>query len=282
MHFWLISTDHFTDKLWFKEEDDFKMAMNIPPLIATAMPVKILSFILMSNHVHFILAGSRDDAQLFINRFKKMYSQRFSKKYGSQSLLLKNGTDIRELMLENESLEKGIAYVQMNSVAANISLTPSDYPWGTGNTFFRTQRPSGRLVREMSSRALIACIHSISSLPGNYLINNDGFVDTASYVAVEFVESLFRTPKRMNYFLQHSSKAKRVQEGISFEDSFVLSALGYLCYHLNRERNISQLSENQQSEVLKQIRYRFSADPNQLARVSGLSYEEVCRLLELI
>ena len=282
MQFWLVSTDHFTDKLWFKEEDDFRMAMNIPPLIVTTMPIQILSFILMSNHVHFVLVGSRDNALLFINRFKKMYSQRFSKKYGSQSLLLKNGTDIRELTMENESLEKGIAYVQMNSVAANISLTPSDYPWGTGNTFFRTQRPSGRLVREMSSRALIACIHSISSLPGNYLINNDGFVDTASYVAVEFVESLFRTPKRMNYFLQHSSKAKRAQEGISFEDSFVLSALGYLCYHLNRERNISQLSENQQSEVLRQIRYRFSADPNQLARVSGLPYEEVCRLLELI
>ena len=281
MQFWLVSTDHFTDKLWFKEEDDFRMAMNIPPLIATTMAVKILSFILMSNHVHFVVAGSRDDAQIFINRFKKMYSQRFSKKYGSQSLLLKNGTDIRELMLENESLEKGIAYVQMNSVAANISLTPSDYPWGTGNTFFRTQKPAGTLVKEMSSRELIACIHSITPLPGNYLIK-DGYVDTASYVAVEFVESLFRTPKRMNYFLQHSSKAKRVHEGISFEDSFVLSALGYLCYHLNRERNISQLSENQQSEVLKQIRYRFSADPNQLARVSGLPYEEVCRLLELL
>ncbi len=281
MQFWLISTDHFTDKLWFKEEDDFKMAMNIPPLIATTMAVKILSLILMSNHVHFLVAGSRDDAQIFINRFKKMYSQRFSKKYGSQSLLLKNGTDIRELTLENESLEKGIAYVQMNSVAANISLTPSDYPWGTGNAFFRTQRPSGTLVSEMSSRALIACIHSTSSLPGNYLIK-DGFVDTASYAAVEFVESLFRTPKRMNYFFHHSSKAKRAQEGVSFEDSFVLSALGYLSYNLNGERNISQLSESQQSEVLRQIRYRFSADPNQLARVSGLPYEEVCRLLELI
>lgn len=281
MQFWLISTDHFTDKLWFKEEDDFRAAMNIPPLITTTMSVQILSFILMSNHVHFILAGSRDDAQIFINRFKKMYSQRFSKKYGSQSLLLKNGTDIRELTLEDESLERGIAYVQMNSVAANISLTASDYPWGTGNTFFRTQKPAGTLVGEMSSRALIACIHSESPLPGNYLIK-DGVVDTASYVAVEFVESLFRTPKRMNFFLQHSSKAKRMREGISFDDSFVLSALGHLCYNSSGERNFSKIPESQKSEVLKQIRYRFSADPNQLARVSGLSYEDVCRLLELI
>ena len=211
MQFWLVSTDHFTDKLWFKEEDDFRMAMNIPPLIVTTMAVKILSFILMSNHVHFVLACSRDDAELFINRFKKMYSQRFSKKYGSQSLLLKNGTDIRELTLENESLEKGIAYVQMNSVAANISLTPSDYPWGTGNTFFRTQKPSGTLVSEMSSRALIACIHSTSSLPGNYLIK-DGFVDTASYAAVEFVESLFRTPKRIIFFIIRPKRNVRKKE----------------------------------------------------------------------
>ena len=86
----------------------------------------------MSNHVHFVLSCSKEEAKSFINRFKKMYSQRYWKKYGTNSLLRNNDVDIRELFWGDESLERGIAYVQMNCVAANICMHPSAYPWGTG------------------------------------------------------------------------------------------------------------------------------------------------------
>ncbi len=282
MQFWLVTTDHLTDRLWFKDDEDFRTGMNIPPLLAASMPVNILSFILMSNHVHFVLSCSQHDAETFINRFKKLYSQRYSKKYGSQSLLLNNGIDIRELFLDGESLEKGIAYVQMNCVGANISLNPADYPWGTGNVFFRIQTPKGICVGDMGVRELRRYVHSRLSLPGSYVIIDDGFVDPASYVNVAFVESLFRTPKRMNYFLQNSSKAKLVREAPSFGDQMVLSGMKSLCLSLFRKQNISDLLESELSELLKQIRYRFSADPGQIARVSGISYEMVCRLLDSI
>ncbi len=282
MEFWLATTEHLTDRLWFKDEEDFKAGMNIPPILASTMPVNILSFILMSNHVHFVLSCTETDARVFINRFKKMYSQRYRKKYGAGALLRNNDIDIRELSLDDQALERGIAYVQMNSVAANICLTSTEYPWGTGNAFFRAHQPQGFLVGKMSARSLRRCIHSAISLPESYRINGDGFVEPSSYVQVRFVESLFQTPKRMNYFLQNSSKARRVHEAESpsFDDQTVLSGLKSLCVSLFRERSLSNLSEIQQAEVLKQIRYRFSADPGQIARVAGLSYENVCRLLD--
>ena len=282
MQFWLVTTDHLTDRLWFKDDEDFKTGMNIPPVLAASMPVNILSFILMSNHVHFVLACAKPDAETFINRFKKLYSQRYSKKYGSRALLRNNGIDIRELFLDGESLEKGIAYVQMNCVGANISLNPSDYPWGTGNAFFRVQSLKGTRVADMGVRELRRYVHSKLSLPESYLINDDGFVDPASYVNVTFVESLFRTPKRMNYFLQNSSKAKLIREAPSFGDQVVLSGMKSLCLSLFRKLNISDLQESEKSELLKQIRYRFSAEPEQIARVSGIPYDSVCRLLDSI
>ncbi len=280
MEFWLVTTDHHKDRLWFKDEDDFKAGMNIPPILTSTMSVNILSFILMSNHVHFVLSCSEDDAQIFINRFKKMYSQRFWKKYGTKELLLKNGTDIRELHLGDESLERAIAYVQMNCVAANICLSPSDYQWGTGNTYFRMQKPKGILVKDMSGRNLARIIRSEVRLPDAYLLTEEGFVDTGSYVQVNFVESLFRTPKRMNYFLQNSSKAKQLHEFPSFDDQTIVSGARSLCSSLFKQKNISCLDESQQAEIFKQIRYRFSADPGQIARISGISYEDVCRLLD--
>ena len=282
MQFWLVTTDHLTDRLWFKDDEDFKTGMNIPPVLAASMPVNILSFILMSNHVHFVLACARHEAETFINRFKKLYSQRYCKKYGSRALLRNNGIDVRELFLDGESLEKGIAYVQMNCVGANISLNPADYPWGTGNAFFRVQSLKGTRVGDMGVRERRRYVHSKLSLPESYQINDDGFVDPASYANVTFVESLFRTPKRMNYFLQNSSKAKLIREAPSFGDQVVLSGMKSLCLSLFRKLNISDLQESEKSELLKQIRYRFSADPGQIARVSGIPYETVCRLLDTI
>ena len=41
-----------------------------------------------------------------------------------------------------------------------------------------------------------------------------------------------------------------------------------------------ELSEPQKSEILRQLRYRFSANIHQLARVVGVGYDEAARLLD--
>ena len=282
MQFWLVTTNHLEDKIWFKDDEDFVAGMNIPPILTATTSVQILSFILMSNHVHFVLSCSKEEAKSFIHRFKKMYSQRYWKKYGTNSLLRNNDVDIRELFWGDESLERGIAYVQMNSYAANICLNSAEYPWGTGDAFFRTQKRGGVPAGQFGVRALFRIIHSYVRLPSTYLFNERGYVDPASYVQVEFVESLYGTPKRMNYFLYNSSKAKMVKEVPSFDDQLVASGLKSLCASLFREKDYFKLSESQQSEILKQARFRFSSEPHQLARISGIPLNEVCRLLELL
>ena len=256
--------------------------MNIIAILSITTPVKILAFILMSNHVHFVLGCSREEALVFINSFKKHYSQYYQHKYNQKEALRNNGVDIREVQIGDESFARAVAYVQMNSVAANISLSAFDYPWGTGNTFFRSMPPEGSKVETFSGRALARIIRSKVQLPGSYLIDRGGFVNPYSYVGISLVESVFRSPKRMNYFLQNSSKAKKVSEAPSFSDQLVSEGLKNLCVSLFRKQTIMDLDTTQASEVLKQLRFRFSSDPNQLARISGLSYEKVCNMLETI
>ena len=282
MRFWLVTTDHQEDRLWFRDEEDFKAAMNIVAILSVIMNVNIIAFILMSNHVHFVLGCSREEAVEFISGFKKRYSQYYQAKYQIKNNFKRNGIDIREVRIGDESFERAVAYVQMNSVAANICLSASDYPWGTGNVFFRSIQPDGVNIKSFSGRALARIIRSKVQLPASYIIDNRGFVNPCSYTNTRLVESVFRTPKRMNYFLQNSSKAKKVNEAPSFNDQLVLMGLKGLCSSLFRKDKLSELSEDQTSELLKQLRYRFSSDPNQLARVAGFSYEDVCRLLEKI
>ena len=280
---WLITTDHLTDRIWFRDEEDFKVGMNLVAILACSLPVEILSFTLMSNHVHFVLAGSYEQVERFIIEFKRRYAQHVRKKYGVKEFLRGNGVDIRPLDGTEESQEWGIAYVQMNCVAANICLSPTNYPWGTGNAFFKVGRTQGRRLDSFSGRARMRLLHSEQKLPPDWIVGEEGYILPESYVNVERVESLFRTPKRMNYFLQNSSKAKRrlaAAECPSFSDQLVLSAIHDLCHSLFRKSSLETMDWKERAELIKQLRYRFSSDPQQLARVTGLSYETVTAMLD--
>jgi len=280
--FWLITTEHLEDRLWFRDEEDFKAGMNFIAIVAYALKIDVLAFILMSNHIHLVLYCTRDQALAFINLLKKYYGQYYSGKYDSNELLRRNAVDIRPLRADDESLERGIAYVHMNSVAANICSTPFTYPWGSGGCFFNPSPLKGSKVEEMSKRSLKRLLHSNKPLPPAAVID-DGYVLPKSYVNVALVESVFRTPKRMNYFLNTSSKARRrleMGELPSFRDQIITTAIPDLCNTLFQKKHLSELSREELCELARQIRYRFSSDPHQIARVVGLTYEEASKLLD--
>jgi REP element-mobilizing transposase RayT len=277
---WLVTTEHLEDRLWFKDEEDFKAAMNFVAVMASLLNVRVVAFMLMSNHVHFVLECSYEDAQEFITRFKKYYSQYFRTKYSKGGLLYRNGVDIREVMIENESFERAVAYVHMNPVAASICLNSTQYPWGTGSLFFNAGTVRGTRVGDYGVRELVRVIRSKVALPPHWLLGEEGYILPSSYVPVKWVESVFRTPKRMNYFLNSSSKARRTNESPGFSDQLMHSAIRDLSISLFHKPGFAELGDQQSAELLRQLRYRFSSDPAQLARVSGLSYARVCELLE--
>lgn len=282
---WLVTTDHLEDGLWFPEEADFKAGMNYVAVLAAEESVSVLAFVLMSNHVHFVLAGKCEDVEHFINELKRRNSKYLRIKYGIDKLLKGNDVDLREIPIENESVERAVAYVQMNPVAANICAYPTQYPWGSGNVFFNVTAPKGVRLDSISSRARIRILHSKSYVPGHWLVGEDGYILPSSYVKWENVEKMFRTPGRMDYFLRTSSKARtRLESGEraipGFKDQTVLLALPDLCRTLFQKESFEELSQNQKVEMLRQLRYRFSSNVHQLARVTHLSYDAAAKLMD--
>lgn len=219
----------------------------------------------------------------FIFEIKRHYAAYLQKKYGFKEYLRRNQIDIQKIWREDESLERAIAYVQMNSVAANICLHPTGYPWGTGNSFFKQTSLHGRRIGTMTKRAQKRYLKSNIALPEDYFVEN-GFVLPESFVQVRFVEDLFRTPSRFNYFLASSSKAKKRLETDAnlpaFRDQIVLSAVTDLCRSLFRLPSPSELSWGQKAEIVKQIQQRFSADIHQISRVTGIAYTETAKMME--
>ena len=286
---YLLSTDHLEDSLWFRDEEDFKVAMNYVAIGAVSNPnVSLLAFVLMSNHVHFVIRGDKLDIGLYFNQFKQRYSMYMGRKYVLKEFLRRNYVDIRHVPYEDEAVERAIAYVQMNCVAANICSHPAQWPWGTGNTFFNQSKPSGIRIGDMSKRTRHKLFHSFCpDLPEEWIVCNDGFILPSMYVDIKTVEKCFRTPKRFNYFLFNSSKARKRVESAgerlpAFKDQTILSALPDLCRSLFQKDTFVLLSLEEQAEMVRQIRYRFSADAGQIARVCGLTYADSAKLLDLV
>ena len=289
---WLVTTDHLEKELWFRDEEDFKVGMNFVAIQAACSPdVVVLAFILMSNHVHFVLVGEREDAERFICQFKHRYSIYFNGKWGIKKFLRHNGVDIREIPYRDEAMERAVAYVLMNCVAANICSHPSQYPWGTGNCYFRLDANTGYagsrgvLLESLSERARERILHSnCDRIPLGWHLSPEGFIPPLEYVDVQSVEALFRKPQRFNFFLNTSSKARKrieAEENLpAFRDQVILAALPDLCHSLFQKKSFQALTRGEQSEFMRQIRFRFSSDINQIARVCGLTYAEAARLIE--
>ncbi len=307
--YYLVTSEHLEEALWFRDDEDFVTGMNYVAIQAALSPdVIVLVFILMSNHVHFVLYGTRKDVEAFVNGFKARYSLYMRRRYGVKEFLRRNNLDFR-LVSEGvgESLERAVAYVQMNCVAASICLTPGQYPWGTGNSFFKAgwapvhsenvgcmegvseRCPTvnyGRLG-DLSGREKIRRLHSglALKLPDEWMLCDAGFVLPESYVGVKLVESVFRSPKRMQHFLNSSSKA-RIRLGAedehlpAFRDQVILYVMPDLLRSLFQKTAFGNLSAEEQAEALRQIRFRFSVGVHQAARVCGISYADAARLLD--
>ena len=285
-----MTTEHLEDALWFRDDGDFSTGMNYVAIQAALTPeVIVLAFILMSNHIHLLVYGTYEEVEAFVNSLKRRYSQYLQGRYGLKGFLRRNGVEISEISAEEpESLERALAYVQMNCVAANICLHPGQYPWGTGNAFFQAgQVRQYRRLGDLSGRERIRLLHSEEALrlPGEWLISDAGYVLPEMYVNARLVESVFRSPKRMQYFLNSSSKAKkRLESGDTnlpaFKDQTILRALPDLIQSLFQKSTFAELSVSEQAETLRQVRFRFSAGVHQAARVCGVSYADAAKLLD--
>lgn len=286
-----MTTEHLEQELWFRDDEDFKVGMNFVAVQAVCSPqVMMLAFILMSNHVHFVMKGTLKEVEAFVCQFKKRYSVYYNARWGVRKFLRHNGLDVKEITDEDEALERVIAYVQMNCVAANICAHPSQYLWGTGNAFFNPRHQAGAQragvrLGDLSARSRMRLLHTdCAALPEDWQIGPEGFILPEDYVDVQSVEAVFRSPRRMNFFLSTSSKARKrikAEDHLpAFRDQSILSVLPDLSRSLFGKDTFGKLSSEEKADFLRQVRFRFSADIHQIARVCGLSYAEAARLLD--
>ena len=63
MGYFHVYTKGLEDRLIFRDREDFIAGMNLVAVVCFSVEVRLLAFVLMSNHVHFVVRGSREEVE---------------------------------------------------------------------------------------------------------------------------------------------------------------------------------------------------------------------------
>ena len=254
-------------------EDDFKTAMWI---LAASMHmfkgVRVITFELMGNHLHLILAGQRDDCIKAFDLFAARLRLAFPKRQRTI-----DWSKFKMVILPIESLQalrNEIIYVNRNAFVANPAYTPDSYPWGGGCAYFNPwiKHLKTTPLGEMKVNTQRKLLHTRDVVPFSKLLEIGGVPFIPSFCDISLGESLFRDARSYFNSLTRNAEAfsqiaSRLKDAIFLTDEELYSVI---CSHISKEYSVktpSQLSARQKIDTARRMHFDYNATNQQLRRM---------------
>lgn len=286
--FWHLYTDGEKMELFFSGPADFLFGIALLGLCVARFPrCRILTFALMSNHLHLILAGPEEDVAacfaLFKERLTRYLSnrQRYCRMQNFEASLFRI-PDLR-------SLRNEIIYVNRNGYVVSPDCTPFSYWWCAGMYFFNPMEellPS-RTVASLTIREQRAMFHCRDiELPQHYRVL-EGFRSNpaappapmllpASFCAIREAENYFRDAHQ--YFRRlgrdqeaFSEVARRLGDKIFLTDDELFGAVCAFCAKDYDNPNPTLLPAAQKQEAARRMHFDYNASNKQIQRMLKLA-----------
>ena len=271
--YWHLYTDGTKMQNIFCCEEDFKAGMWC---MAAAMhlckDVQMLTFELMGNHVHLILAGLKGDCikafDLFAARLKKAFPKR-------QQAIDWSQFEMDILPIDNLlALRNEIIYTNRNAYVANPAFTPDSYPWGGGCAYFSPwlKHLTTTLLGDRSIQIQREFLHTKKITPFADLREINSIPYIPSFCNIKLGESMFRDARSYFNSLTRNAEvfsqiASRLKDSIFLTDDELYSAL---CSYINKEYSIktpSELSAQQKIDTARYMHFSYNASNQQLRRM---------------
>ena len=274
--YWHVYTDGTKMQNIFCCEEDFIVGMwCLASALHLCKSVRALTFELMGNHVHLILAGQREGCIKAFDLFAARLRQAFPKR---QRTIDWSQFKMDILPIESlQALRNEIIYANRNAFVVNPTYTPDSYPWGGGCAYFcpwlkyLTTTPLGELPI-LTQRALLHT-KKIAPLADLKVIDSIPFIP--SFCDISFGESIFRDARSYFNSLTRNAEtfsqiASRLKDSIFLTDDELYSVI---CSHINKEYSVkspSQLSAQQKIDTARHMHFGYNATNQQLKRMLRL------------
>lgn len=265
----------------FHNEDEYKAGMNIVAFVAFLFDdLKIFTFEIMSNHLHFAICGEEARIKLFLHMLKiKLAAHRLLR--GAEDSI--RTLDFRVLPIGNlENLRNVIAYINRNGFVVNQIYSPFSYPWGANRYFFNPD--AKELFKSCGSKATYALKRELFN--SNRLANEarvivlDGYVSPASFCHIEEGESFFRSCSHYFYKVSRdveSAKdvAKTIGETLFYNDDELYSVAVSISAKKYGQLSLTTISKDQKIDLAKVLHYDYNATNKQVSRLLKISIDSV-------
>ena len=290
---WHYSSDGHAVSQLFYDDTDFTDGMNRVFIVLQKYDVIILAFVLMDNHIHFILYGEREECDRFIREYLRRTAMSISDRHNEPHPL--SGLPVSCQKINSQSyLKTAICYVLKNPTSAGMPFNFYDYPWSSGALYFRRQAevswcsPSWLVgledcsYGEMAFREKREWLKTHDEIPET--IGTHGkLVFPGEYVATVIVEELFRTTRNFSYHIGKSNEETEMKS-----DSLALLTIPWkelrshrdeLCMEMYNVDSFRSLDTGRRLKLGKRIRSQYGCSKKQVAKPVGLVYEEIVDLL---
>lgn len=265
----------------FTRPEDYETAISILGICVGLFPgLCILTFEIMSNHIHLVIAGEEAMILEMFARFRRYLARYFK---GVETPVSLKGYELKLFRAQSlENLRNVIAYVNRNGAKVNPDTTPMTYLWGANKYFFSPE--ALHRYYEQRQPSTVAWRRSICHCRGAedarkvYLV--DGYASPMSFCNIELAESLFRDAR--HYFNRISSHienyddiAKMIGEQVSYTDDDLYSVILHLCRHDYDAASPALLSKEQKVSLAKKMRLDYNANNKQIARMLKMQLDVV-------
>ena len=271
-----VCTDGRSLPWMFQDESDFIAGINRIGICCQRTGVKVIAFVLMDNHVHFILYGTMHKCIQFITLFKQLVGTWIHVKYGHRNYLNDLSTNIILLDTE-ERLLNTIAYIDRNPVIAGYRFLPTEYPWGSARYVFKGSRADdgSRPLSSISIRAQRSLLSTRVALPGDWRVDAKGMLCPDSFLDTSIIESYFKTPVRYSYFLARKLEGVVEQEIESSQKTFIpdielRETVRKMIMQDYGKESIADLDVNARLSVARKLRYNYASTLKQISRMVHL------------
>jgi len=274
--FWHLYTDGRVMEDFLCTEEDFKTAMTALAVAAVLFKkVRIITFELMSNHIHMILNGEAEDCLELFERFKARL-RRILKTNGRIINWDAFKADILPIETLN-ALRNEIIYVNRNAFVANPQFTPFNYPWGGGCAFFQPyfNRLPASSLRELGVNKARELTHfrEIRLIEDLKFFGDIVFIP--SFCRTDIGESMFRDARSYFNSLTRNAEAfsqiaQRVKDSVFLTDEEMYAAATMYAEKTYGNRQLSLLNPEQKIQLSKELHFKYNASNQQIRRLLKL------------
>lgn len=268
-HLW--TSENF--EIIFRNDEEFRIGMGIVAIAAKLFPqVKVITFELMTNHIHLLAAGLLTDILEMFDLIKK-YLKRMASSSGRTIdwCAFKPGTRLLESLADVRNV---LVYDNRNGFLVHSEYTPFSYPWGANSCFFNpdSRKRFNEMSIETPFRARRALLHSHLADSIRGLRSLDNYISPFSFCDIDAGEHLFRDAVHYFYALsksieQNKEIAKEIGESISFTEDELYAAISVRCKNEYGTINPAQIPSAAKIELAKLMRYEYNATMKQIQRM---------------